>query len=497
MSNSTDATQPPAKFLSLRNWISFAGGIIALASLFSFLLLFTLDYFSKEESPYLGILTYLIAPGFLMLGLVLAVVGRLIQRRKLARSTMAEAAMPPFIIDFNSARDRRRFGIFLVVSLGFFLISAIGSYQTYHVTKSVQFCGQACHDVMQPQYVAYQNSPHARVGCTECHVAPGAAGFVKAKVGGLHQVYTAIFKKYPCPIKGEGRTRINQQTCEQCHWPKRYIGNLDRTYTHFLSDETNTPYSVRLVLKVGGGDPTHGPVGGIHWHMNVANKVEYIATDVSHQKIPWVRLTDAQGKVTEFRTAEFKDGPARHTIRTMDCMDCHNRPAHHFRAPNDSVDVAMANGRIDPTIPGIRKAAVLALTGATETQEEGLTKIASTLKSKYPNQRGIDQTIASVQEIYRLNFFPEMKTTWKVHPNNIGHKDWPGCFRCHDGNHVSADRQLKIKAGDCQACHIILAEGRGDELKQLFPDGKEFKHPEPDWNVLNCYDCHNGTIEEK
>jgi hypothetical protein len=228
-----------------------------------------------------------------------------------------------------------------------------------------------------------------------------------------------------------------------------------------------------------------------------------------------VRLTEASGQVTEFRTAGFTNDPSKHTIHTMDCMDCHNRPAHQFRAPNDAVDLAMALGKISTRLPAIKKEAALALIGATAapaapgetnnadrgpkvpaqpiSRSEGLQKIATALRAKYGSHPDLESTIAAVQEIYHRNFFPEMKSDWRTHPNNIGHKDWPGCFRCHDGEHASPDRKLKIKADDCNACHIILAEGRGEDLEKLNPKGGEFKHPEKDWDVLKCHDCHNGS----
>ena len=160
----------------------------------------------------------------------------------------------------------------------FLLISALGSYQTYEYTESVQFCGQACHTVMKPEMTAYLHGPHARVACAQCHIGPGATWYVRSKLSGTYQVYATLFNKYPRPIPTPVKNlRPAQETCNQCHWPKEFVGDLDRTYHYFLGDKTNTPYSVRLILKVGGGDPTHGPVGGIHWHMSIADKVEYIA----------------------------------------------------------------------------------------------------------------------------------------------------------------------------------------------------------------------------
>jgi hypothetical protein len=251
-----DSTQPVLRFSIFRNWISLAGIAIAASSLFSFLLLLTLDYFAKEESPYLGILTYLVAPAFLAIGLFLsAPVGFASAKRARAE----KRGMPfRFYIDLSLARHRKYLGVFLVTAAVLLLISSVGSYQTYHVTKSVQFCGTACHSVMEPQFVAYQHSPHAQVECTACHIAPGAKSFVQAKLGGLHQVYQAVLGEVERPIKGWESVHINQRTCETCHWPKRFVGNLDRTYVHYLDDATNTPYAVRMLLKVGGGDPTHG-----------------------------------------------------------------------------------------------------------------------------------------------------------------------------------------------------------------------------------------------
>lgn len=478
-----------------KNWISLAGGFIAISSLFSFLFLLALDFMAKEPSPYLGILTYLVAPGFLFLGLITVLAGWLINRRQLARAAKGLAPIHLYL-DLALPRHRKFLGFALAIGALLLLISSVGSYQTYHATKSVQFCGTACHEVMEPQYVTYQHSPHAQVECTACHIAPGAKGFIKAKLGGLLQVYETVAGQVPRPIDGHDRVDIEQRTCEQCHWPAKFVGNLDRTYAHYLDDPSNTAYTVRLLLKVGGADPTHGPVGGIHWHMNVGNKVEYIATDPKRQNIPWIRVTDAKGVVTEYKTKSFTNDPATHAIQTMDCMDCHNRPAHQFRTPNDAVDLAMANGRISTNLPSIKRTAVIALGEKYETKEQGLKAIETALRAKYSTHPENATTIAAVQDIYSKYYFPAMKTDWSLHPNNIGHKDFPGCFRCHDGEHKSSSGKPMISSKDCNSCHTIVAEGRGD-LTQLDTRGLTFKHPEEGWDALNCYDCHNGKIENK
>ena len=486
--NPTPSGQQPSL---LRNWLSLTGLVIVIGSLFSFFLLFLLDAMATFSNPYVGILTYIVTPGFTMMGLVLTIIGALRERRQLHG---ARGLMPMVVIDLTRPRDRRVLGFFIGGGLIFLLLSAMGSYHTYHFTESVQFCGQTCHTVMQPELVTYQHGPHARVSCTECHIGPGATWFVKAKISGTYQLYATAFDKYPRPIPTPIKNlRPAQETCEQCHWPKKFVGNLERTYNYFLGDETNTPFTLSLLMKVGGADPTHGPEGGIHWHMNVKNKVEYVATDVARQKIPWVRIVDPQGVVTEFRTKGFTNDPASFTIRAMDCMDCHNRPAHKYQTPNDAVNLAISLGHIDRTLPWIKTNAVYALTRDFKTETEALQGIATHLAERYPNEPRIRPVIDVVQQLYRDNFFPEMKASWKIYPDNIGHKNWPGCFRCHDGNHKTEDGKRTIKANDCNACHTILAQGNGPELLQLSPAGQAFKHPGGDYD-LTCYDCHNGGL---
>ncbi len=476
----------------LRNWVSLGGLLVASAGLFSFLLLLALDALARNTNPYIGILAYLIAPGVVALGILMIGVGLFLERRHI----LARREGKLLTLDLSQPEGRRRLIVFFVVGGVFLLVTAIGSYRSYHFTESVSFCGQACHVVMEPEYVTYLNSPHARVACSECHIGHGAAWYVKAKISGLHQVYATAFDTFSRPIETPIRNlRPAQETCEQCHWPKKFVGNMDRNFQHYMADKTNTPYTVRLLMKVGGGDPAHGPVGGIHWHMNVANKVEYIATDEKRQVIPWVRMTDPQGVVTEYRAASFKDDPSKHVIRRMDCMDCHNRPTHIYQSPNEAVDLAMSLGRIDPTLPEIKKEAVKALLLPSGNREEGLQKVATALHALYPKDPRLPKTIDEVQRIYQNNFFPQMKASWKIYPNNIGHKNWPGCFRCHDGDHNTKDGKQGIKANDCNACHVILAQGTGKQLENLSAKGHSFQHPGGDIGEMKCNECHNGAIQ--
>lgn len=474
-----------------RNWISSLGLIVAAGSLFSFFLLLVMDAMSAHSNPYVGILTYMVAPAFLVSGVVLFFVGAWWRRRQIFKAT---GVAPPLRIDFSVPKSRKAFLVLLTGGLLFLLLSAVGSYHTYHFTESVQFCGKACHTVMKPELVTYLHGPHARVSCAECHIGKGAGWFVKSKLSGTYQVYATAFNKYPRPIPTPIKNlRPAQETCEQCHWPEKFTGNLERTYDYFLSDETNTPFTVRMLMKVGGGDPTHGPVGGIHYHMNVANKIEYLASDEARQKIPWVRVTNPQGVVTEYRSPRFTNQVNEADVRRMDCIDCHNRPAHRYKTPNRAVNLAMSLGKIDNLLPSVKSNAVYALTITYTNETEALQGIATYMTQAYPNDSRIKSVISEVQTIYQKNFFPEMNAKWSDYPENIGHMEWPGCFRCHDGLHKTADGRKTIEANDCNSCHTILAQGNGEDLLQLTPQGQPFKHPGDEVDGA-CNDCHTGAL---
>jgi len=233
MNSEPPAAQPPARRSSVfRNWLSLTGLVVVVGSLFSFFLLLLLDALAHFANPYVGILTYLVAPAFLVIGLFLALLGAFLRHRQILKTS---GPLPPLRIDLTRPRDRRLFGFFLAGSVLFLLISALGSYQTYHFTESVQFCGQACHGVMKPEYITYLHSPHARVACAECHIGKGANWYVRSKLSGTYQVYATMADKYPRPIPTPVKNlRPAQETCEECHWPKKFVGNLEHTFYYFL-----------------------------------------------------------------------------------------------------------------------------------------------------------------------------------------------------------------------------------------------------------------------
>jgi nitrate/TMAO reductase-like tetraheme cytochrome c subunit len=489
-----------------KNPISLAGIALAVVAFLNILFLAFLDSFSHVSSPYVGILAYMVAPAIMIVGLLAIPIGIVIERR---RRHHAGADVSKYgKLDLNNPAQRSTVAFVLAFIVIFALMSAVGSYKAYEFTDSVSFCGQLCHSVMHPEFVAYQASPHARVACVDCHVGSGAGWYVKSKLSGLRQVYYTALGTYPRPIPTPVHNlRPAADTCEQCHWPKKFWGAQLKVFSHFGSDEQNTPRVLRVLIKTGGGDPALGQgTGGIHWHMNINNKISYFAADEQRQVIPWVRLEDGKGNVTEYTAkdgAPTADQVAKADKRKMDCIDCHNRPTHIYVPPDLSVDRSMVAGSIDPTLPFIKAQSVEALTGEYKTQDEATSAIADKLKKfyadKYPQVASdkadkLNSSIAEVQRIYQTTFFPTMKVNWKTHPSNIGHMYYPGCFRCHDGNHVSKDG--KVISKDCNACHTLLDQEEGSShLAQM--QAQQFKHPVDigDLSAVNCADCHTGGVE--
>jgi formate-dependent nitrite reductase cytochrome c552 subunit len=332
---------------------------------------------------------------------------------------------------------------------------------------STQFCGTTCHTVMQPEYTAYTNSPHSRVACVECHIGPGAPWFVKAKISGLRQLYAVAFRTYSRPIPSPVEDlRPARDTCEHCHWPQKFTGDKFLVRTKYADDEKNTPATNVLLLKIGGR--TAQGLVGIHGrHLDTTERIEYVTTDSRRQVIPLVIYVDDAGKKVEFvstdskaTTAELANAPRR----KMDCMDCHNRPTHAFQMPERAIDEALASGRVSAKLPYVKREAVAALKATYADRAAASEQIPRALgefyKTKYPSvyqtQRAAIETAAEqVKAIYLRNVFPEMRITWGTHPNNIGHEDFLGCFRCHDGNHKSSDG--RVISDDCSACHQVLA----------------------------------------
>jgi len=486
----------------MRNPISIIGLALAVVALGNILFLFFIDMTAVHPSPYVGILAYMVAPGFLIVGLGLIGIGGWYNRRRQLES--AGLSSPYLRVDFSNPAHRGTAAFFLTFIVAFVGMSVIGSYKAYNFTDSVSFCGQLCHSVMAPEFTAYQQSPHARVACVDCHVGAGATWYVKSKLSGARQVFKTVLNTFPRPIPTPVHNlRPASDTCETCHWPKKFYGAQLKVFNHFSSDEKNTPRQIRLLIKTGGGDPATGEPEGIHWHMNIANEITYLATDEQRQNIAYIRAKDLQGRVTEYFAKDSKltgDQIAKADKRRMDCVDCHNRPTHIYVPPDVSVDRSFTAHRLDVSLPFLKQQAVAALTGKYDTTDAAMQGIAKTIyefySSKYPDlvrnkQPEIRGAIDELQRVYRLTFFPEMKLDWRTHPNNIGHFYSSGCFRCHDGDHVSPEGKAIRK--DCNICHTIL-EQQEDAVNIASLPGLDFRHPVDlgDMTAVNCSDCHSG-----
>ncbi|MGD0218069.1 MAG: NapC/NirT family cytochrome c [Desulfobaccales bacterium] len=488
---------PRSKFVSalFANWVGVFGLVLAISSLFVTFCLIGFDLFHGFRQPYMGILIFLVLPSFIWMGIVLAGLGVWLEFRR-AKKPGAEVRD-----EARESRRQRQLVLALSCAFGFFMLTSLGSYQAFQVTESPQFCGALCHTVMRPEFSEYKTSPHARVPCTECHIGPGASWFVRSKISGLYQVYATVLNVYPRPIPVPVQNlRPAQETCEQCHWPAKFYGWVDLRHQFFLPDKQNTPWNIRMLVHVGGANETTGPVGGIHWHMILSNRIEYIATDESRQTIPWVRVTNLKtGAVDVYESKDSPLTPKQKALATrrLDCIDCHNRPTHIFDSPYSALDVSMWLGRIDPAIPSIKLNAAKALVKAAGavSQAPGITMVAEELSkeySDYQDQPKIRQAIVETQRIFEDNFFPEMKTDWRVRPNNIGHYIWPGCFRCHDGSHV--DKAGQAISNACDTCHTIITQGAPGKPQTVNLEGLKFDHPggeiPPD---ILCNQCHTGA----
>ncbi|MFQ6113889.1 MAG: NapC/NirT family cytochrome c [bacterium] len=489
------------------NPLSMFGAIIAIVNFVTIVALILLDSFAGGLAPYAGIIAFIILPAILILGLIFIPVGMYIERGRRIRHKGEEARS--FYVDLGKPSHRFATMVFSTGTVIFLLSTAVGSYRAYEFTESVTFCGQICHEVMEPEYAAYQYSPHARVTCAECHVGPGAGWFVRSKLSGTYQVYATTLNLYPKPIPTPiENLRPARETCEECHWPDKFHGSQERIFNHYMVNEENTKWPIRMLIKTGGGSKEAGIAEGIHWHMNIANEVDYIATDEHREQIAWVRVRDHEGNVREYVSEDNPIDPEdfdKYEMRRMDCIDCHNRPTHIYRSPSKAMNMAFDAGWIDPTLPSAKRIGIEALIGEYPSTDSAMIAIANKIRESYEEEYpevletrkdAVEQMIAGVQEIYRRNFFPAMNVRWDTYPDHIGHFLSPGCYRCHNGRFVSEDGS--VISDDCTSCHIILSQGNETDSQLVDPNGMEFRHPvdiEEAWREMACSECHTGTSQ--
>ena len=376
-------------------------------------------------------------------------------------------------------------------------------------SNSPEFCGTTCH-TMPPEYNTYLVSPHARVLCVDCHIGRGSfyQQFTR-KTTHSRLLWATVMENYEYPIYVSSM-RPARETCELCHYPEKFSDDSLRVLNRFRDNEDNDPYDIYLLMHTGGGSQREGLGYGIHWH--VENKVEYIATDNLEQNIPWVRVTYVDGTTTEYVSNESPLAPdelGQYKVREMDCITCHNRISHLLDTPEHLVDSALKRGDIPIDIPYVRARSVELLAERYESTEEAYESIAGLAeyyRENYPdyyaeNAATIDNVIGQLQSLWSGNTFPEQELDWKTHPNNIGHRDWPGCFRCHDGKHFSdAGEAVRL---ECNLCHSIPQIVLPHQIEPMLPLATGIEpssHRETTWisrhhNEFDatCENCHTTS----
>jgi nitrate/TMAO reductase-like tetraheme cytochrome c subunit len=419
----------------------------------------------RTVHPYAGMILFLILPAVFASGLFLIPIGVFWQRRRLLARGQLPQAFPR--IDLHAASFQRAFTLFVAFTLANVVILSTAAYKGVEHMDSVQFCGLTCHTVMAPEYAAYLGSPHSRIACTECHIGAGAGWFVRSKLSGTRQLFAVALGTYSRPIPSPVKhLRPARETCERCHWPQRFVGDRLLVHIKYAEDEKNTPSTTVLSLKIGGSRLGGGV--GIHGrHLDGKSRISYVATDERRQVIPAVTYLDDDGKKVDFVSTELKTTADRLAIgehREMDCIDCHNRPTHVFELPDRALDRALSEGSISPGLPFVKKKGLELLkaeyadgAAARKGIVDGLVNYYKKEQPEaYASHRALVEAAAQqLVAMYERNVFPEMKVTWGTHPNNIGHEDFLGCFRCHDDNHKASDGRTITQ--ECTACHTILA----------------------------------------
>jgi nitrate/TMAO reductase-like tetraheme cytochrome c subunit len=457
----------PIVFLA-NNPISLIGVGLTTASALILIGFWVIDVFGRggSSNPYVGIIIDVCLPALFVLGLILIPLGILLRRRKLRAAGQLPAEYPK--VDLQNPVFREALIFLAVATFVNFVIVGTASYRSVAYMDTPNFCGQTCH-VMAPEFAAYQVYPHSHVACTECHIASGIPGFIHAKLNGTKQLVQVVFGNYPRPIMPEGKVPHASETCIHCHNPGSFIGDKLVITTAYGDDENNSATKSLVLLHVGGRDMA-GHLSGIHGaHLG---HIEYTATDNTNQTIPWVAKVNDDGSTTEFVSSDAKQ-PVTGEKHVMDCLDCHNRAAHSFDTPEKALNKAMLQGLVDPSLSFVHKEGLALIKGEYASQADAEARITSGLEEFYraqhpdvwsQKQSQIDGAAKALATIYGQNVFPSMRVTWGTHPNNVGHNDYPGCFRCHDGSHNT--KGGKSIDNDCSTCHNLLATDEANP-KQL------------------------------
>ncbi len=413
------------------------------------------------ENHYAAIVTFLIFPSGMVFGLILIPVAWYMRRKKWFKNSLTSKNV---IIDFGKSTHRRGVILFLVLSIINLAVFSFVIYEAYHFTESDYFCGAVCHTVMDPEYTAYQRSPHAKVGCVSCHIGSGAEWYVKAKLSGLRQVKAVFDGKFSRPIPAPvEHLRPAQDTCEQCHWPEKFHGKKVKKFVSYTNEDQENPEIQEIALHIGGRNPLTDKFEGIHWHVSKDVKVEYESLNETRTKIGRIKVTKPSG-VTEEYVVDGQEESEHGTWRTMDCIDCHNRPTHVYDDLEEKIDFGLHSKKLDAKIPGLREDSIAVLRKEYGSREEAEEQLVETLLALQAQRNGDDFVAENEQALissgrylldaYLANVWPAMNVTWGTYKGHNGHKNEEsgyGCFRCHDEEHTTA--YGKTISQSCDLCH--------------------------------------------
>jgi hypothetical protein len=456
------------------HWLAMLGLGLVLTAIVMWACLLPAQLRHGEDHPYVGLATTLVG-GLLLFALLLTTLGLHLGRRRVERELVA-------LVDRKRALFRL-LAFVVVVSLINLAIASQMTLRVVHGMESRQFCG-SCH-VMTPESRAFTEGPHAGILCVDCHVGTGAQGLVKSKLQGTRQLISVLTDSVHLPIEGAietGRMVPSAETCETCHWKEQPANATLKLIQRYAEDEANTPETTLLTMNVGGAE-----MGGIHGaHYGADVEILFVATDSKRQEIPLVETRNTTTGESRIYVKTGADAAALESQPrvTMQCFDCHNRPAHAFQMPDRAVDRALMLGRMSSTLPFLKKQAVEILKADYASSEAAAqaipVKLAAYYNSSYPEvarTRAEDVAKAGsiLADIYSRNVFPELKVTWGTYPDNRGHHTTPGCFRCHDGEHLTAAGESITN--NCFRCHHPAAVGETNpEVLQLLGVDKLLKN---------------------
>ena len=459
------------------NWIGTAGVVLTTTAFFGFILAEFLRLVGVVTNAYAGLLTYLGFPTLFVFGLVLIPAGWWIAKRRLGK-TSKELLSERFDEDIVKPRVRgsRVFQTVALLTLANILFLSIGGARMLHFMDEPKFCGTACHSVMNPEWVAYQKSPHARVKCVQCHVGSGAKAAFDAKLNGAWQMISLTFNLFERPIPAPVHNlRPSRETCEKCHWPSKFYGQRIKRIVRYASDGRSTPKFTTLVLKVGSGRGDQR--GEIHWHVASKNQVRYQAGDKRRLTMRWVEVKQPDGSFKRYDNKRYhrpvgpiadKNAKKHHgdeKTRVFDCVDCHNRATHIYEDPEDAVDSRIQSGAIDRRIPFAKRQALGALLGSyPDDKDEAVAAVGRDFRAFYRRAypkvlieqgRAIDKAVLALQKAYTRNIYPPMKIGWNAYPTHIGHRHGRGCMRCHNKDMMT--KKGEVIPHECTLCHSFMA----------------------------------------